>query len=119
MIPSISSPIITHDEIQNLQHQADKISLSPLIRSYISSILIALRLHPRVVSTSISARAVGDIRNLVKVMALRDEREGFTNAENIPEAVERCISFRVRTEGEEGRYEEVLKEILETVRAPF
>jgi MoxR-like ATPase len=121
MFSPITTPIITVDDLTNLQSQASKIQLSTLVRSYISSILIALRLDPRVVSTSISSRAVGDARNLVKVMALRDTSASWTNAESVPEAVMRCVSFRLRIEPEyrASSYEDIVRDVLENVRAPF
>jgi MoxR-like ATPase len=116
----IPFPIISPDEFPHFQLEAEKVQLSTLVRSYISSILIALRLHPQVVSTSISPRAVEDIRNLIKVSSLFGKEE-FVNAEYVPKAVELCTSFRLRMETgvEEVTFEDILKEVLENVRAPF
>ena len=118
----ISAPIISLDEFQQLQQQAEQIELSTLVRSYISSIIIALRLHPKVVSTSISPRAVEDARNLVRVSTLRGGKRGtWTNAEGVSKAIELCTSFRLRiVEEVDGvTYKEILKEVLENTRAPF
>jgi MoxR-like ATPase len=116
--PSISTPILSPKDLATLQSQAEKIHLSTSIRSYISSILIALRLDPRVISTSISSRAVADIRNLTRVLALRDGATEWCNAECVSEAILRCVAFRVRMQGSEG-WEDVIKDVLENVRAPF
>ena|SRR5438045_844029 len=115
------SPIIQPQEFVLLQSQAQKIQLSTLVRSYISSILIALRLHPNVVSTSISSRTAGDIRNLIRVLSLLEEVREWTNAEHVPKAVELCTSFRLRIESEEEgvAFKQILDEVLENVRAPF
>jgi hypothetical protein len=113
------TPIIHPEEFQILQSQAGKVYLSPLVKSYISSILIALRLHPKVVSTSISSRAVGDVRNLIRVFSLQSGMSGWANAENVPRAIEFCTAFRFRMEGEGVTFEEVLEEVLENVAAPF
>src|SRR5271165_2640118 len=88
----LPTPIISSLEFLHLQSQSEKIHLSTLVRSYISSILIALRLHPNVVSTSISSRAVRDIRNLICVSAAALGKKGrlWTNAEDVPRAVELC-----------------------------
>jgi len=115
-------PIIDPKEFPALQSQADRIHLSTQVRSYISSIIVALRLHKDVISTSISARAVGDIRNLVRVMALQEEKgNNWVNAESVPIAVEMCVCFRMRFEtGVEGvTYKSILNEVLQNVRAPF
>jgi hypothetical protein len=128
--PQPSVPLLTTEDIDILQSQADKVVISPLIRSYISSILIALRLHPHVVSTSISPRAVADIRALIQVSSLRDEslREDeslaggvgqWTNAGFVPRAVELCTRFRVRIVGEGTTFAAVLEDVLDRVRAPF
>jgi hypothetical protein len=118
-----SSPILSPRTLQTLQSQAEKVVLSPLIRSYISSILIALRLHPHVVSTSISSRAAADIRALTSVASLREGggEGGWTNAGFVPRGVELCTRFRLRvdTGGTEGTFEEILRDVLENVRAPF
>src|SRR5437762_14071330 len=119
-IQPLLTPIIPPEEFQILQSKAEKVFLSTLVRSYISSILIALRLHPKVISTSISSRAVGDIRNLIRVFSLHSGGEGkWTNAENVPRAIELCTAFRLRVEGEGVTFKEVLEEVLENVRAPF
>src|SRR5271170_3410441 len=106
-----SKPILTPQEIQSLQSQSQQIILPTLVRSYISSLLIALRLHPAVISTSISSRAVQDIRNLIRVSSLR-QAHGWnrTNAEGVPKAIELCTSFRLRTEADNVTYHEILKE---------
>jgi hypothetical protein len=115
------TPIIQPQEFVLLQSQAEKIQPSTLVRSYISSILVALRLHPKIVSTSISSRAVGDIRNLIRVLSLLEEGREWTNAEYVPKAVELCTSFRLRIEsgGEGITFEQILDEVLENIRAPF
>jgi hypothetical protein len=113
------TPIILPDEFQILRSQAEKVSVSNLVRSYISSIIIALRLHPNVVSTSISSRAMGDIRNLICVFSLQSGVSGWTNAENVPRAIEFCTAFRLRMESEGVMFKEVLEDVLENVRAPF
>ena len=120
-IQPLLTPIIQPPEFLLLRSQAEKIELSTLVRSYISSILIALRLHPKVVSTSISSRAVGDIRNLIRVSSLLEGRREWTNAEYVPEAVELCTSFRLRIEHGGGgiTFKQILEEVLENVRAPF
>jgi MoxR-like ATPase len=118
----IDKPIIHPDEFPRLRSQAEQVHLSTLVRSYILSILIAMRLHPKVVSTSISSRAVKDIRNLVQVLSLREGRlEKWTNAECVPKAVELCTSFRLQIEEEEEdiTYQQVLRDVIENVRAPF
>jgi len=118
----IPDPIINPKEFGALQAQADHVQLATLVRSYISSIIVALRLHKDVISTSISARAVGDIRNLVSVLALRDEkRNNWVNAESVPIAVEMCVSFRLRFEAgvEDVTYKSILDEVVQNVRAPF
>ena len=115
----LPTPIILPEEFQILRSQAEKVSVPNLVRSYISSILIALRLHPNVVSTSISSRAMGDIRNLVRVFSLQSGVSGWTNAENIPRAIEFCTAFRLRMETEGVMFKEVLEEVLDNVRAPF
>src|SRR5213595_2732194 len=84
---SLSTPILPSSSFQSLQHQSQQISLSPLITSYISSLLIALRLHPSIVSTSISPRAVGDVRSYIRDMGLREGCEGWVNAEGVRWAV--------------------------------
>src|SRR5271167_4921502 len=89
-IQPLLTPIIHPEEFQILQSQAAKVYLSTLVRSYISSILIALRLHPKVVSTSISSRAVEDIRNLIRVFSLQSGLSGWANAEDVPRAIEFC-----------------------------
>src|SRR5271170_4075758 len=110
--PPLTTPIIQPTDFQSLQLQASQLTLSTLVQSYISSILIALRLHPNVISTSISARAVRDIRNVVQVASLRTEvggvkvsgvkdGRGWSNAEFVPLAVELCTSFRLRIERED------------------
>ena len=72
-LPTIPATRIIHPtHFPYLQSLAEKVLLNTLVKSYISSLLIALRLHPAVISTSISARVVGDVRNLVKVAHLRD-----------------------------------------------
>ena len=117
---SPSEPILTTQDLQALQSQAEKVVISPLIRSYISSILIALRLHPHVVSTSISSRAGGDIRSLIQVACLRDPGEAnWTNAGFVQEAVALCTRFRLRVYGEEGTFRGILDDVLDHVRAPF
>jgi hypothetical protein len=116
--PPIATPIVSPMDLTTLQSQAEKIHLSTSVRSYISSILIALRLDPRVISTSISSRAVADIRNLTKVLALRDGATGWCNAECVPEAILRCVAFRVRMQDNEG-WEDVITNVLERVRVPF
>jgi hypothetical protein len=120
-ISASSTPILRLGDFPHLQCQAAQVQLSTLIRSYISSILIRLRLHSRVISTSISSRAVGDIRNLMRVMALREGNKGWVNAEGVMIAVERCTEFRVRIEDNGGpiTYEQILKDVMENVRAPF
>src|SRR5208282_1389945 len=118
-IQPLLTPIIHPKEFQILQSQAEKVHLSTLARSYISSILIALRLHPKVVSTSISSRAVGDIRNLIRVFSLQSGHRGWTNAENVPRAVEFCTAFRLGVEEDGVTFKEVLEEVLDNVRAPF
>ena len=118
----IPAPIVNLNEFALLQSQADQIQLSTLVRSYISSIIIALRLHKDVISTSISARAVGDIRNLVRVMALQEDKfNNWVNAESVPLAAEMCVGFRLRFEtGAEGvTSQSILKEVIQNVRAPF
>src|SRR5215471_6929038 len=97
-IPPLPTPIIHPEEFQILQSQVEKVYVSTVVRSYISSLLIALRLHPKVVSTSISSRAVGDIRNLIRVFSLISGVNGWTNAENVPRAIEYCTVFRLRME---------------------
>src|SRR5436305_7984104 len=120
---SETKPIITLQEIQSLQSQSLQITLPTLVQSYISSLLIALRLHPSVISTSISSRSVKDIRNVIKVASLREQKNEWTNAEYVPKAVELCTGFRVRIDsGEECRGKEfmdVFNEVLGNVRAPF
>lgn len=118
----IDKPIIHPNEFLHLRAQAEQVQLSTLVQSYISSILVAMRLHPKSVSTSISSRALKDIRNLVRVLSLRDEvGEKWTNAECIPEAVELCTSFRLQIEEGEGdvTYQQILSDVIENVRAPF
>jgi hypothetical protein len=120
-VQPLPTPIIHPDEFSQLQLQARKVHLSTLVRSYISSFVIALRLHPQVVSTSISARVVGDVRNLVRVFHLwKVGKTEWANAEDVPKAVELCTSFRVRIEvGEENvTYQQILAELLENVHAP-
>ena len=112
-------PIIHPDEFEILQSQVEKVHVSTLVRSYISSILIALRLHPKVISTSISSRAVGDIRDLIRVLSLQSGVDGWTNAENVPRAIEFCTVFRLRMESGEVTFKKGLEEVLENVRAPF
>jgi hypothetical protein len=119
-----STPILSPQTLQRLQSQAEKVILSPRIRSYISSILIALRLHPHVVSTSISSRAAADIRALTSVASLREGggEGGWTNAGFVPRGVELCTRFRLRVDrggGAEGTFDEILRDVLENVRAPF
>ena len=117
-----SKPIIDPDVFPKLQAQADQIQLSTLVRSYISSLIVSLRLHPHVVSTSISSRAVEDIRNLVRVHQLRQSKPAkWTNAEYVPIALKACTSFRIRIENDaEGvRVEQILRDVFERVRAPF
>ena len=115
-----SQPILTTQDLQALQSQAEKVVISPPIRSYISSILIALRLHPRVVSTSISSRTVGDIRSLIQVSCLRDGNgANWANAGFVPEAVALCTRSRLRVYGEEGTFGGILEDVLDHVRAPF
>src|SRR5271170_369916 len=124
-IPTTTKPIIPPTAFPVLQSQAEKTHLSTLVKSYISSLLIALRLHPAVVSTSISSRVVGDIRNLVRVAHLREEAgrvvKEWTNADCVPRAVEMCTRFRVRIEGglEGVEFDDILRDVLENVRAPF
>jgi hypothetical protein len=115
------TPILQLDDFVHLRSHAAQVQLSTLIRSYISSILISLRLHSRVISTSISSRAVGDIRNLMRVMTLRERDKGWVNAEGVMIAVERCTGFRVRIEesGEPITYKQILRDVMENVRAPF
>lgn len=117
----LSTPIIFPNDILQIQSQAEHILLSPPVRSYISSIIIALRLHPKAVSTSISARTVQDVCNIVRVLALRKGATTWMNAECVPQAVELCTRFRLRVEVEkEGvAYDQILKEVLENTRAPF
>ena len=63
---------------------------------------------------------MGDIRNLIRVLSLHSGGEGkWTNAENVPKAIELCTAFRLRVEGEGVTFKEVLEEVLENVRAPF
>lgn len=118
---SLSSPLLSPTSYQALQVQASSITLSPVIRSYISSLLISLRLHPSVVSTSISPRAVGDIRSFLKVMGLREGRTGWVNAEGVRGAVEACVvGFRMRlVEGSRVSKEEVWEDVWRDVKAPF
>ena len=89
----------------------------------ISSLLIALRLHPSIVSTSISPRAVGDVRSYIRVMGLREGCEGWVNAEGVRWAVECVVGFRVRfvrAVGEGGKlWSEVWEEVWRSVKAPF
>jgi len=115
-----SEPILATQDLQALQSQAEKVVISPLIRSYISSILIALRLHPHVVSTSISSRAGVDIRSLIQVSCLRGRGEAnWTNAGFVPDAVALCTRFRLRVYGEEATFSGILDHVLDHVRAPF
>src|SRR5579859_2117168 len=118
---SLSSPLLPTSSYAALQLQATSITLSPLIRSYISSLLISLRLHPAVISTSISPRAVGDIRSLLKVMGLRQGSEGWINAEGVKGAFEACVvGFRMKLiEGCNSTKEQVWQEVLQSVKAPF
>src|SRR5271169_1262125 len=96
-LPTIPPTRIIHPtHFPLLQSRAEQVHLNTLVKSYISSLLITLRLHPAVVSTSISARVVGDVRNLVKVAHLRDVVGGgeeWTNADYVPKAVEMCTRF--------------------------
>jgi hypothetical protein len=115
-------PVIEADDFPKIQSQADSIQLSTLVRSYISSLVVSLRLHPYVVSTSISSRTVEDIRNLVRVHHIRQSNPAkWTNAEYVPSALEACASFRIHIEnGQEGvTVEQILRDVLESVRAPF
>ena len=53
-------------------------------------------------------------------MALRSSVEGWTNAEEVPEAISRCVSFRLRGEPLYNfSYDDIMKDVLESVRAPF
>jgi hypothetical protein len=54
-------------------------------------------------------------------MALREGEKKSVNAEGVMVAVERCTEFRVRMEetGEKITYEQILKEVMENVRAPL
>src|SRR5579862_6975241 len=104
-----SKPIIQPSDFQILQSQANEIQLSTLVKSYISSLLIALRLDARIQSTSISSRAVNDIRNFVQVMSLTGETG--SNVRFVPDALERCVGFRLRLEtGQRQGVESVLRE---------
>ena len=54
---------------------------------------------------------------------MREEagKKQWTNADDVPQAVDMCTRFRVRIEGDvEGmEFDDVLKDVLENVRAPF
>jgi hypothetical protein len=45
----------------------------------------------------------------------------WTNADYVPRAVEMCMRFRVRIEGgvEGVEFDDILRDVLENVRAPF
>ena len=45
----------------------------------------------------------------------------WTNADYVPKAVEMCTRFRVRIEGgvEGVEFDDILRDVLENVRAPF
>lgn len=62
---------------------------------------------------------MGDIRNLIRVLSLQSGVDGWTNAENVPRAIEFCTVFRLRMESGEVTFRKVLEEVLENVRAPF
>jgi len=116
MIPSIQ--LVTPSDLTTLQLTASSTPLSTLVKSYISSILIALRLDARVLSTSISPRVVRDVRSFVQVMSLTGA--SGSNVQFVPLAIERCVGFRVRLESGVNELEgKVLKDVLEGVRAPF
>jgi len=113
-----STPLIAPSDLIALQSQSGKIHLSTIVKSYISSILIALRLDHRIQSTSISPRAVNDIRSFVQVMSLTGQTG--SNVQFVPLAIERCVGFRIQLERDiVGESRCVLKEVLENVRAPF
>lgn len=115
-IPSMS--LVTPSDLTALQLAASSTPLSTLVKSYISSILISLRLDARVMSTSISPRVVRDVRSLVQVMSLTGTTG--SNIQFVPLAIERCAGFRLRLESGVNELEgKVLKDVLEGVRAPF